>query len=83
MGVAMGLFVAANNMFGEPLASNRLPFWLQYSGFWASCHNTLHFIKSYLAGLELKQADRRKGRHIRQHPSHFLQVLQRTRSSVS
>jgi hypothetical protein len=27
-------------VFGEPLASNGLPLWIQYSGFQASCHNT-------------------------------------------
>jgi hypothetical protein len=36
------LFVAAERVFGEPLASNGLPLWLQYYGFQASFYSILY-----------------------------------------
>jgi hypothetical protein len=33
-----------NRVLGDPLTSNVLPLWLNYSGFQASCHNTLEYL---------------------------------------
>jgi hypothetical protein len=38
-------------VFSEPLASNGLPLWLRYSGFQASCNNTIRPDTHILMGL--------------------------------